>query len=205
MDLHYEGGAPLIGDSPALDLANTFYAVRGNRREGLSTPRDLAAWAPLLAPQLKIELSSAQLSKARADEFALILDLRSAIRDIATALTGGKELKGTPIEVLNRAASSAPLYQVLMLGQDGSLATSYRSRSGAVQTLLSALAVDAIDLFSGERRHLLRDCTAPGCFLFFLKDHPRREWCTPACGTRVRAARAYYKKTHRQPADRILK
>jgi predicted RNA-binding Zn ribbon-like protein len=37
---------------------------------------------------------------------------------------------------------------------------------------------------------------APGCALFFLKDHPRRERCNPACGNRVRAARAYRKRTN---------
>jgi len=42
---------------------------------------------------------------------------------------------------------------------------------------------------------------APGCALFFLKDHPRRERCNPACGNRVRAARAYRKQT--QPCDRL--
>jgi predicted RNA-binding Zn ribbon-like protein len=27
--------------------------------------------------------------------------------------------------------------------------------------------------------------------LYFVKTHPRREWCSVACGNRVRAARHY--------------
>jgi hypothetical protein len=38
---------------------------------------------------------------------------------------------------------------------------------------------------------LLRACGAPGCVLMFLKDHPRREWCSNACGNRARQARHY--------------
>jgi predicted RNA-binding Zn ribbon-like protein len=34
-------------------------------------------------------------------------------------------------------------------------------------------------------------CHAPGCVLYFLKTHPRREWCSVTCGNRVRAARHY--------------
>ena len=44
----------------------------------------------------------------------------------------------------------------------------------------------------------LRACHAPGCVLYFLKDHPRREWCSTACGNRARAARHY--RRHRLDA-----
>nr|WP_083986585.1 CGNR zinc finger domain-containing protein [Frankia sp. EI5c] len=36
-----------------------------------------------------------------------------------------------------------------------------------------------------------RSCAAPGCPLFFVKHHPRREWCSAACGNRARVARHY--------------
>jgi predicted RNA-binding Zn ribbon-like protein len=31
----------------------------------------------------------------------------------------------------------------------------------------------------------------PNCVLFFIKDHPRREWCSPGCGNRARVAHHY--------------
>ncbi|MGW3040938.1 CGNR zinc finger domain-containing protein [Kitasatospora sp. NPDC001159] len=40
----------------------------------------------------------------------------------------------------------------------------------------------------------LRACHGPGCVQFFVKDHPRREWCGPGCGNRARAARHYHRQ-----------
>jgi predicted RNA-binding Zn ribbon-like protein len=41
----------------------------------------------------------------------------------------------------------------------------------------------------GQLQPDLRACGAPGCVLMFVKDHPRREWCSVACGNRARQAR----------------
>ena len=48
--------------------------------------------------------------------------------------------------------------------------------------------------FSPPRVH------APGCVLYFIKDHPRREWCSTACGNRARAARHYARHTRNTKA-----
>ncbi len=56
---------------------------------------------------------------------------------------------------------------------------------------LAAIARDAISLLAGPRRAQLRACQGPGCIQFFVKDHPRREWCSAGCGNRARAARHY--------------
>ncbi|MHA7261642.1 ABATE domain-containing protein [Arthrobacter sp. TMN-37] len=205
MPLTYEGGAPVIGDSPALDLANTSFAVRGKHREGLSSPGDVAAWILEVAPRLGgIELPPGELAEAGEGDLALFLDLRAAVRTLASDLTRGLSPDGGPVAALNRAAALAPASPVLALSAQGALTRSARARNTAPRAALSALARDAVDLFSGERLNQLRDCRAPGCSLFFLKDHPRREWCTPACGMRVRASRAYYKRTHGKelPQDR---
>jgi predicted RNA-binding Zn ribbon-like protein len=60
-----------------------------------------------------------------------------------------------------------------------------------VAAALSLLAVESIDLLTGAAAGSLRACHAPGCVLYFVKDHPRREWCSTACGNRARAARHY--------------
>ena len=61
--------------------------------------------------------------------------------------------------------------------------------------MISAIAADAIDLITGPSREHLKVCRAPGCVLAFLKEHPRREWCSPGCGNRARQAR-HYRRTH---------
>jgi predicted RNA-binding Zn ribbon-like protein len=69
------------------------------------------------------------------------------------------------------------------------------------QVVLAAFATDAIDLLTGPHRQDLRACGAPGCVLLFLKDHPRREWCSAACGNRARQAR-HYARTRGGPQTR---
>ena len=74
-------------------------------------------------------------------------------------------------------------------------ATSSPARSttarAALAIVVAAFARDAIDLLTGPTAGDLRACGAPGCILLFVKDHPRREWCSNACGNRARQARHY--------------
>ncbi|TXS49898.1 CGNR zinc finger domain-containing protein [Streptomyces sp. t39] len=55
--------------------------------------------------------------------------------------------------------------------------------------LTAVLARAAIAFLAGPDRSRLRACHAPRCVRYFLKDHPRQEWCKPACGNRARVAR----------------
>ncbi|HXL91073.1 MAG TPA: CGNR zinc finger domain-containing protein [Streptosporangiaceae bacterium] len=62
---------------------------------------------------------------------------------------------------------------------------------------LAGVARNSIDILAGDGAATLRACHAPGCVLYFIKAHPRREWCSIACGNRVRAAR-HYQRTRRR-------
>ncbi|WP_328498260.1 CGNR zinc finger domain-containing protein [Streptomyces sp. NBC_00414] len=55
--------------------------------------------------------------------------------------------------------------------------------------LVAALARAAIAFLASPDRQRLRACHAPRCVRYFLKDHPRQEWCTRSCGNRARVAR----------------
>jgi predicted RNA-binding Zn ribbon-like protein len=63
--------------------------------------------------------------------------------------------------------------------------------------LVSQIAEEAVSLFADPRQPHLRACLAPSCVLYFTKTHPRREWCSPACGNRARVARHY--RRHQAP------
>ncbi len=83
--------------------------------------------------------------------------------------------------------------------QDGAppaLGTDFHGASRA-HVVLGALAGDAIELLTSPHREQLRLCGAPGCVLMFLKEHPRREWCSDGCGNRARQARHYARTRHR--------
>ncbi|MZD03920.1 hypothetical protein GTW43_02320, partial [Streptomyces sp. SID5785] len=66
--------------------------------------------------------------------------------------------------------------------------------------LVAALARAAIGFLAGEDRRRLRACHAPRCVRYFLKEHPRQEWCTPSCGNRARVARHH--ERHNSRAER---
>jgi predicted RNA-binding Zn ribbon-like protein len=59
---------------------------------------------------------------------------------------------------------------------------------------LAALATNAADLLTGPDAPRLTPCASPPCIRYFLR-HGRRQWCSTRCGDRVRAARAYARKT----------
>ncbi len=122
--------------------------------------------------------------------------LRQALRDLAGVLTEDtravaqdRDLERAVAEV-NRAAKSAPQWPQLAV-ENGELLRHSESEGSLADRARASIAAEAVALFTGEDRVLLRACYAPGCVLYFVKDHPRREWCSPSCGNRVRAARHY--------------
>jgi predicted RNA-binding Zn ribbon-like protein len=197
----YEGGAPILGEGLALDLMNTYHAVRGKPADGIASPDDATAWTLQLADRLRAAgapaVDDARLLDADADALRA---LRSAVRGIASAVVAAQRPADNDVDAVNRLAALSPRWTSIAWAADGATTTTQAAGEPTSQ-VLGALASDAINLFSGADAERLRLCNRPGCVLFFLKDHPRREWCTPACGARVRAARAYEKhRSHREPA-----
>jgi predicted RNA-binding Zn ribbon-like protein len=185
------GGSPLLGEPLAIEFANTRYAVRGRPREGIGTPDHLTAWlranSPVPGPGL--HLGAAEVETFRA--------LRAAIRGLCKACVDARPGDGKHVEVLNAAAAAAPRWpQLRCAGR--TYAVSEHTRGNGADTALAAIARDAIGILGGPLRNQIRACQAPGCVLFFVKDHPRRQWCSAGCGNRARAARHYQR--HRTPA-----
>ena len=59
----------------------------------------------------------------------------------------------------------------------------------AADELAAVLAHSVIAFLASADRDRLRACHAPRCVRYFLKEHPRQEWCKPSCGNRARVAR----------------
>ncbi|MBK4348490.1 CGNR zinc finger domain-containing protein [Lacisediminihabitans changchengi] len=202
-DHEHVENVPLIEDSLALDLANTHYTVRGAVREGLASPSALDGWLQRIRPRLTHTPASEALVVGEGD-LAEFLALRSAIRSIAGSLAaadsgdgaaGERAVDEAAVDLLNAHAGILRTWQSLALSIGSVPSAVSRSEGSGVGGVLGEIAADAIAIFGTDRLTTLRACQAPGCPLFFLKDHPRREWCRPSCGTRVRAARAYRKRT----------
>jgi predicted RNA-binding Zn ribbon-like protein len=187
------GGAPLLGEPPAIELANTAYAVRGRPQEGLAGREELAAWLRDVRPRLATRLTDQDLLGADEHDLRAARALRDAVRALAAAAVHRTPPPHGAVDTVNEAARAAPHWRALTWGGDdpGTEAPSATAHSAGrpVAAALAELAESAISLFTGPGLAALRACQGPRCVLFYVKNHPRRTWCSPACGNRARAAR----------------
>ena len=183
--LHPPEGRPYRFDPGALclDLLTTGGPGPLARFEALYEPADLVAWADRsrLAPGLRFTCDDGEVRAART--------MRDALRRLALARAEGGPAAGPDLAVINAAAARAPL--VAGIASDGSRRWAPHATGTQV---ISTVARDAVELFTGPYRHRIRVCEAPDCFLLFADtSRPgRRRWCAmERCGNRhkVRAHR----------------
>jgi predicted RNA-binding Zn ribbon-like protein len=200
--------APLLGEPLPVELMNTRWADHKGVHDSLLDAQDLAAWLSAVASRLPpgadrepaadgaAKFPAVDRSPALVGEFRR---LRDALRRLAAASTEDDRPTArtdrpdfaAAIEAVNRACAHAPGWSRLTWPENGDPARATRSAHSPAATALSAIAEQAAQLFAGPDRVELRACHAPGCVLYFLRTHPRREWCSPACGNRARVARHY--------------
>ena len=196
--------APLLGEPLPVELMNTIWADREGVHDALATPADAAGWISAVAgrPDVEVPDLTRWLAAQNRDELASVhlglRQLRDAARCLAARRTddprdAAAHLISTTaaVETVNSLASSAPSWPRLDWSDDGGPEISRVSESPAGQVLVADLARSVIALLAGGAGPDLRACLAPGCVLYFVKQHPRREWCSDACGNRARQARHY--------------
>lgn len=176
-------------------LMNTVWADTAGPHDALSTPAELDAWLAALAARLPVMAAAGRRTRTSETELARFRRLRDALRDIAAELSHdprravARRDLARGVDAVNEAAGVAPSWPQLRLSPRATHpAVPAGTRPAAAA--LSAVAAEAVELFTSADP-ALRACLAPGCVLYFVKDHPRREWCSAACGNRVRAARHY--------------
>lgn len=125
--------------------------------------------------------------------------LRDALRRLAAQLTDDtRSAVASAVDVdqavaaVNSAAAQAPTWPELTY-RNGELSRRIAGHANPIHRMLSAIPQQSVELLTGEERIRLRACYAPGCVLYFVKHHPRREWCSVGCGNRARAARHYHR------------
>jgi predicted RNA-binding Zn ribbon-like protein len=194
-----ETTAPVRGEPLPVELMNTRYADKGGVRDGLADADQVTAWLSAIAGRAEIaDLTGSALvaDDGVAEEFRA---LRDALRALAAQVTGDKRQVTTvaPVSVakasaaVSRASALAPSWRVLEW-RTGQQPRSYSRTDGSTgAAVLARIAGLAAALFGSAERAELRACQAPGCVLYFVRDHPRREWCSAGCGNRARVARHY--------------
>ena len=196
--------APLLGEPLPVEFMNTIWADRSGIHDALATTTEVLAWVRAVSPVPAHHNADPDWwpQDASADEVAEVAvtlrTLRDALRRLAAEQTADPRRRAASaiddvdraVEIVNRAAAAAPHWsQLEWSATEPSRLT--RSKNGVGAAIAAAIAEQAIDLFTGESRHELRPCLAPRCVLYFVRQHPRREWCSTACGNRARTARHY--------------
>ncbi|AVT39596.1 ABATE domain-containing protein [Plantactinospora sp. BB1] len=103
------------------------------------------------------------------------------------------------VDQLNRAAGRWPVRPVLSWPDQAepTLAWSGEPADARVR-LVAGLARATIEFLTSPARDRLAACPAPRCVRYFVREHPRQEWCKASCGNRARVHRHY----RRHAADR---
>ena len=185
------GRAWVLPDEPLpVRLMSTIWADADGPHDDLRTTGDLNDWLDAVGvDRADAHATEGELATARA--------LRDAVRLLAAHVTADDRpgAAATTADVaaaldqVNLTAAELPAARLAL--RDGRLELGLPGGPSPVTTGLARVAEQAAVLLGGEDAARLRACYAPGCVLYFVKTHPRREWCSVACGNRVRAARHY--------------
>jgi predicted RNA-binding Zn ribbon-like protein len=180
----YQG--PVRDEVLAIELHNTLYASQGVVLDGLGHPGSAAAWLKAVGDRLPAGGTGAGPTPEE------LTALRDVVRDVLHAAIDDRAPSRASVAALNRASARAPHSRAARWRRGAQPLATVRFHSARrADIVISAIAADAIDLVSGPGRNELRLCGAPGCVLIFQRDHPRRAWCSAACGNRARQARHY--------------
>ncbi|WP_374158444.1 ABATE domain-containing protein [Mycobacterium sp. G7A2] len=184
----------LPGEPLPVRLMNTVWADTAGVHDDLTTATALRGWLTDVAgfdpgSGPGVDPAPAELTEARA--------LRDSLRRVAAFVTDDQRPAArSPVASVDTAvadinAMAADQAWPALLRRGDELRREAVAHAPPVRTALAGLAAQAIDLLTGPSAGALRACHAPHCVLYFVKSHPRREWCSQACGNRVRAARHY--------------
>ncbi|SFW92232.1 CGNR zinc finger domain-containing protein [Amycolatopsis australiensis] len=171
--------APGEERSLALALVNTRRLSAGDEVDDLADPRDATEWLR------GHDLPAVRLT---AEDVSRLTGLRTAVRELLTALAEDRRPSAAAVETVN-AAARADAAAPQLAWTAGPNRKWHSTRPGSVEEALATLARDAIDVASGELGEVVRACEAHGCVRLFFREHARRRWCSTTCGDRVRAAR----------------
>lgn len=194
-------GATLLGEPLPVELMNTVRLDRSDVQDALRDDAAAIAWLCAIDDRLRFEsgggVDPTDLGGAAESGVAERLrELRDVLRRLAAEatkdprppVTSAIPARQDAIDTLNALATTWP---ELRWPTSGNPVRVFRTNETTSDLAVSFIAHQAVELFTGTQREQLRACLAPGCLLYFLKQHPRRQWCSAGCGNRARVARHY--------------
>jgi predicted RNA-binding Zn ribbon-like protein len=192
----------VLSDEPlAVRLMSTIWSGPDGIHDDLRTTADVDEWLDAVGlPQAGAHAMDSELAKARALRDAVRRLAAYVTRDSRPAAASAMTDLAEALARVNAAAAELPARRLVLRG-DGRLELGTDAAPSPAVAGLARVARQAMELFGGADAARLRACYAPNCVLYFVKTHPRREWCSVACGNRVRAARHYQRvREHKDDA-----
>lgn len=174
----------------ALEFASTVrHDGHGGLTDDLATPEGFAAWTAAVAA----DVAPDEALRRR------VVELRWAVRSLFAHVVRTDERLDTPhlldferaLKTVNAAAARVPRAAQLEWTDQPRLRHEDSADPG--DRLLATLATAVIEFLGSGAREELRACQGPRCIRYFVKAHPRQEWCKPSCGNRARVSRHYHR------------
>ena len=180
-------------------LMNTIWADRDGVHDTLDD--GAADWLRTAADVLLADTTCDGLEDDLHEDVARLRRLRDALRRLAAELTGDPRPdaasaiadRADAITALNETCALATAWPALVWPPDAPPRAVARAAHPPSTLAVARLAAQAVDLLT--RPAALGACEAPGCVRYFVRDRPRRGWCSAACGNRARVAR-HYRRHH---------
>ncbi|MFD0360683.1 ABATE domain-containing protein [Nocardia sp. GCM10030253] len=173
----------------ALDFVNSAIALPGGQfLDLLGTPEATNQWLANrdLAP------ADAGVQEMCATQLRV---LREHLRALFAARVAGLAPVPAALSAVNDALSRVPTAALLYWDEkNGPHRMAVCPPNEILDRALATLAADAADLLTGPDAECLTTCDSAPCNRYLLR-HGRRHWCSTRCGDRVRAARAYARRT----------
>ncbi|APU40079.1 MULTISPECIES: ABATE domain-containing protein [unclassified Streptomyces] len=174
----------------SLDFADTTANLpAGHGYDLLAAPESAMRWLAaheLTTPDVQLYEMCAQRMRT----------LRGHVRALFAARVDGTTPPEASLRAVNEALTAVPTAPLLAWDEArGPRRVQAHPTDRAVNHALAILAADAADLLTGPDADILAACGAAPCDRFLMRTHGRRHWCSTRCGDRVRAARAYARRT----------
>jgi predicted RNA-binding Zn ribbon-like protein len=178
----------------ALDFANSEFTLRAGRLDLLATPDEATRWL---------------VERGLADDDAVLYEfcagrlreLRAQLRVLLAARIDGTLPPAEAVRAVNTALTTAPAASLLHWDEaQGPYRAAAHPADRVADHAMAAIAADAAELLTGPDGERLAACSASPCTRFLVRTHAARHWCSVRCGDRVRAARAYARRTQQAKA-----
>lgn len=194
---------PLLGETFAVEFANSRYVGDEEELDLLAEPATAAAWFAA-AEQARDLPCPGKVSPA---DLAALRRVRNATREILDEVAdSGGQLAATSAtwhaaaEVLHAEASCCAAHLSLEAAADGRPVWRLHHRGTDSEVLRATAAGRCILFLGGEDVWRVRRCQRPACPMLFVQRHRARRFCHDGCAHSVRQARYYRRSRSRTGA-----